>query len=119
MVRKEKELAILRLTSVANLTEQEELKKPDDKAFGFSILKLGQQSNDAKDNKNASRIEGLDFLVNDGSGKFSIIGSAPVDRDRFVPSVADDPQKLNPLSKMFDSSKALPTPQYYEIKVDK
>ena len=119
VVRKEKELAILRLTSVANLTEQEELKKPDDKAFGFSILKLGQKSNDDKDNKNASRIEGLDFLVNDGNGAFSIIGSAPVDRDRFVPSVADDPKKLNPLSKLFDSSKALPTPQYYEIKVDR
>ena len=118
-VRKVNELAILRLTSVANLTEQEELSKPDDKAFGFSILKLGQKSNNKADNKNASRIEALDFLVNDGSGKFTIIGSASVDRDRYVPSVADDPQKLNPLSKLFNSTKALPTPEYYEIKVDR
>jgi hypothetical protein len=117
-LRKDNELVILRLTSVANLTDQAERgAKKGRKAFGFSVLKLGQKFNKAGDNKRASRIEGLDFLVNDGHGGFAIKGHADIQRDRFVPSVAADPNNDNPLSRLFDSRKALPTPEHYQIKV--
>lgn len=119
-IRKKNELVILRLTSVANLTEQSEISAPKDvKAFGFAVLKLGQKSNKKGDNKNSSRIEGIDFLVNNGNGLFTVKAQAEIDRNRFVPSVSADPDKINPLSHLFDSSVALPTAQFYEIKTQK
>jgi hypothetical protein len=118
-VRQKNELVILRLTSVANLTDQSEQgAKKGVKSFGFSVLEFGQVSNKPTDNKTMSRIERVDFLINDGKGGFEIDAHAKVDRKCYIPSTSNDPKKINPISQLFDSRAALPTPEFYEIKRD-